>query len=458
MTRRLVLAMTGLVALVAVALALPMALIVDNDQRAAFVSRLEVEVMTAASIMASQPQAQWAVTAADVAQQTGARVVVVDPALQLIADSEQSALDRSFNRPEITSALAGLLSSDVRYSTTLGVDLRSVAAPVVQRETIVAAVRLSLPESDVDSLVARTRLSLAGFVVAVVIAAALVAWILANSISAPLRRVADVAAVLPEDLDARAEESVGPTEVRVVARTLNQTASRLSGIVRRQQRVAADASHHLRTPLTGIRLRLEAIEEVAAESAVRRDAGAAIAEVDRLNRRIDQILALARSDSGETSYAIDVRGVVQDRVAHAELIANSRGISVTADLGPGDLVVRSARGAVGGAVDELLGNALAYARTSISIDAYRDGSSVRIDVADDGPGVAEVDRPRIFDRFVRTDSAVSGGSGLGLALVRESAEAVGGDAWAEEGETGGLRVCTRWPLATPGEAPDPTRR
>ena len=189
MTRRLVLAMTGLVALVAVALALPMALIVDNDQRAAFVSRLEVEVMTAASIMASQPQAQWDVTAADVAQQTGARVVVVDPALQLIADSEQSALDRSFNRPEITSALAGLLSSDVRYSTTLGVDLRSVAAPVVQRETIVAAVRLSLPESDVDSLVARTRLSLAGFVVAVVIAAALVAWILANSISAPLRRV-----------------------------------------------------------------------------------------------------------------------------------------------------------------------------------------------------------------------------------------------------------------------------
>ena len=247
MTRRLVLAMTGLVALVAVALALPMALIVDNDQRAAFVSRLEVEVMTAASIMASQPQAQWAVTAADVAQQTGARVVVVDPALQLIADSEQSALDRTFNRPEITSALAGLLSSDVRYSTTLGVDLRSVAAPVVQRETIVAAVRLSLPESDVDSLVARTRLSLAGFVVAVVIAAALVAWILANSISAPLRRVADVAAVLPEDLDARAEESEGPAEVRVVARTLNQTASRLSCIVRRQQRVAADASDHLLT-------------------------------------------------------------------------------------------------------------------------------------------------------------------------------------------------------------------
>ena len=123
-----------------------------------------------------------------------------------------------------------------------------------------------------------------------------------------------------------------------------------------------------------------------------------------------------------------------------------------------EALLRSARGAVGGAVDELLGNALAYARTAISINAYRDGSSVRIDVADDGPGIAEGDHSRIFDRFVRAASAVPGGSGLGLALVRESAEAVGGAAWAEEGDGGGLRICTRWPVPTLGEAPDPTRR
>ena len=458
MTRRLVFAMTGLVALVALGLAVPMALIVDNDQRAALVSDLEVDAMTTASILSSQPEDQWQATTEAVAERTGARVVVVDTARQLVADSDRTALDRSFDRPEIDAALAGQLSSDVRYSATLGVDLRYVAAPVVKEERIVAAARLSLPESQVDSVIQRTRWSLAAFVAAVVVAAALIAWIIANSIAGALQRVAEVAEELPDDLEARADETKGPPEVRVVARTLNRTAERLSRLLRRQQQVAADASHHLRTPLTGVRLRLEAIEETSVDSAIQRDASAAIAEVDRLNRRIDQILALARSDAGQGAEPVDAAAVAIDRVAQAETTASARGVGLAIDVGDGVPMVLAPRGTVDRVVDELLGNALSYARSRVTVSVQRDGAWVRIDVDDDGPGIPESERAQIFDRFTRGSGAAPGGSGLGLALVRESAQASGGDAWLEASADGGLRVCTRWPVLSRDAGRGPTHR
>lgn len=456
MTRRLVLAMTGLVALVALGLAVPMAVIVDNDQRAALVSDLEVEAMTTASILASEPESAWQATTETVAQRTGARVVVVSTDRQLVADSDRSDLERSFDRPEINAALAGQLSSDVRYSGTLGVDLRYVAAPVVKDERVVAAARLSLPESQVDEVIQRTRWSLAAFVAAVVVAAALIAWIIAHSIAGPLQRVAEVAEELPDDLEARADETKGPPEVRVVARTLNRTAERLSRLLRRQQQVAADASHHLRTPLTGVRLRLEAIGDTTSDPVIQRDAEAAIAEVDRLNRRIDQILALARSDAGQGSEAVDAGAVTVDRVAQAETIASARGVELVLDVADGLPRVLAPRGSIDRVVDELLGNALSYAQSRIAVTVRPDGSSVRIDVEDDGPGLPEAEREQIFDRFTRGSAAAPGGSGLGLALVRESAQASGGDAWIESGVDGGLRVCTRWPAVSRDAARGPT--
>ena len=157
MTRRLVLAMTLLVALVAAALAIPLAVVVANDQRAAFVSGLEVDTLTTAATMSSQPSIDWQATAAATAARTGARVVVVSPERTLLADSGETDLDRPFDRPEIQAALAGSLTSDVRASVTMGEDLRYVAAPIVQNYGIAGAVRLSLPESIVDEEVQETQ-------------------------------------------------------------------------------------------------------------------------------------------------------------------------------------------------------------------------------------------------------------------------------------------------------------
>lgn len=444
MTRRIVIVMALLVAVVSVALAVPMALLVANDQRAAFVSGLAVDTLATASKMSSEPFIDWAATAEKSAQQTGARVVVVSSGRNLLADSDDSALDRTFDRVEINSALTGSLTSDVRYSQTLGEDLRYVAAPIVQNYEVIAAVRLSLPETQVDHEIRETQMWLLAFVGAVIIAAGLVAWLLARSITAPLLGLAAIARALPDDLTLRASETDGPEEVRAVGHALNETAEKLDGIVHRTQRVAADASHHLRTPLTGVRLRLEAIEDISTESAVQDQAQAATAEVDRLTRRIDQVLALARSDAGHfDEQVVDISEIVRSRVEAAAYLADERGISLNVDVNEG-VQILAGPGVVARVIDELLGNAMSYAKSRIAVRVGVEGGLAKLVVSDDGPGVSEQEHEAIFERFVRGTHSVAGGSGLGLALVREAARAHGGDAIAEADGSGGLRVIVTW--------------
>lgn len=446
MTGRLMIAMTALVAVVAAALAIPLGFIVATDQRQAFVRDLEVQALQAASLLAARPLEEWKAIAESTASATGARVVIVDADRRLVSDSDDSGLDRLFDRPEVDAALAGQLASDVRTSQTLGADLRYVAAPVIQGQSTVAVVRLSLPENQLDARIQQTEWWLVTFGVAVIAGAALVAWMVARSIAAPLDRLATIASALPDDLTLRAAESDGPSEVRAVAHALNATAVRLSGLVERTERVAADASHHLKTPLTGVRLRLEAIEDITDEDEVREQAISATAEVDRLSRRIDQVLALARSDAGaHAGDAADASAVAEDRIVAASVVAVERGLQIDARIEDG-VYVGAGVGNLARVIDELLGNAFAYARSVVRISLSQQAGKASLIVEDDGPGLPQAEREAVFERFRRGSSAVHGGSGLGLALVRESAHACGGEAWADPSDLGGLAVHTTWPI------------
>lgn len=448
MTRRLVLAMAAVVGLVAVALAVPLALTTSNAEHNRFIADLEIETLGAASILASQTPDLWGATVETTAQRTGARVVVVDASGALVADSDNSSLNRPFSRPEIESALNGQLVVDVRSSTTIGSDLRIVAAPVVQDRSVVAAVRLSLLEDEVNAEVRRTQMWLALFVLAVIISVVAIAWLIARSIGTPLEALSRVARELPDNLDLRADEHSGPAEVRDVAGALNVTAARLEGMLQRTRRVAADASHHLRTPLTGVRLRLEAIEDLTDQAAVRAEAEAATAEVDRLTRRIEQVLDLARTDAGSAvGHHVDASLVVAERCDAAAVIADERGITLHAQVAPAVIVTLSS-GAVARVIDELLANAFNYARSEVRVVLTTEAKSGLLVVEDDGPGAPPDELERIFTRFTRGSQAVPGGSGLGLALVRESVRSVGGDASAVTAEGGGMRVEVRLPTAT----------
>lgn len=448
MTRRLVISMTALVAIIALALAIPLGIAISNYQRDSFIRTLELDTLATASLMSSQPYIDWQTTANSTADRTGARVVVVDSERSLVADSDLSGIDRSFDRPEIVAALAGELASDVRPSVTLGTDLRFVAAPVIQNFKVVAAVRLSLSESAVNSVVLTAELWLAGFVASVVLAAGLVAWLLARSLAQPVDALTKIVEELPQDLSIRANENQGTKEIRKAATALNVTAQRLEGLVDRTQRVAADASHHLRSPLTGVRLRLEAISDVSKEPDIVGNADAAMHEVDRLARRIDQILLLTRSDSGIiTAQRESLSGIAIDRVEAARVIADEKNIEIQIDIE--DCFVTVPTGTCARIIDELLGNAVNYALTQVVIEVRPRGDFAELMVSDDGPGIPSGEEAaQIFNRFYRASNSVSGGSGLGLALVQESARLAGGEATAEQvSSAGGLRITVRLPLA-----------
>jgi signal transduction histidine kinase len=196
-----------------------------------------------------------------------------------------------------------------------------------------------------------------------------------------------------------------------------------------------------------VRLRLEAIEDISDQDQVKAEAQAATSEVDRLNRRIEQVLALARSDAGAAPIGPQDESVIlRERLDAASAMFAEAGVELTSSLMPGVLVT-APTGVVARVIDELLGNALQYARTRVHVDLRTVDRMAVLAVSDDGPGVPAGERDAVFERFARGSTSVPGGSGLGLALVRESVAGLGGGAQALESTWGGLTVTVRMPMA-----------
>ena len=119
-------------------------------------------------------------------------------------------------------------------------------------------------------------------------------------------------------------------------------------------------------------------------------------------------------------------------------------VSLTSSIDE-DVFIAAPSGVIARIIDELLGNALQYAKARVHVTLRRSEHDVCLSVADDGPGVPRVEREAVFDRFTRGSTSAPGGSGLGLALVRESVAGIGGSASAAESRWGGLEVSVRMP-------------
>ena len=229
-------------------------------------------------------------------RETDARVVVTDGTGLLLADSQRPHPARigfaTPGRPEIGAALAGRSVRLIRHSADLGGSLLVVAYPVLDRGRVIGAVRLSQPIAAVDSRVRRSWLAIGAVAAAVALVGMGVAWLLASSLAQPIHALGVTAGRLGKgDLEARAPEA-GPRDVADVARAMNRMADELVGLIEAQREFVGNASHQLRTPLTGLRLRLEAI---AAGPPPNADARAGLQEVDRLAGLVADLLVLARA-------------------------------------------------------------------------------------------------------------------------------------------------------------------
>jgi two-component system, OmpR family, sensor histidine kinase MprB len=234
----------------------------------------------------------------------------------------------------------------------------------------------------------------------------------------------------------------GVDEVSRLARAFNTMLEALERSQRAQRRLVADASHELRTPLTSLRTNLEVMARNGLEDAdrdrLKRDL---VAQLEELTGLVGDLVELAREDEPEPPPAEDVR--FDALVAAAVERARRHAPRVAFTLATEPALVHAVPARLDRAVANLLDNAAKYS-DRVDVRLAGDGE---LTVRDHGPGIADADRPRVFDRFYRAaDARGRPGSGLGLAIVRQVAEGHGGSVGAEAAAGGGALLRLRLPV------------
>ncbi|WP_063765383.1 sensor histidine kinase [Nonomuraea candida] len=255
------------------------------------------------------------------------------------------------------------------------------------------------------------------------------AWYGVGRVLAPVERIRrDLERISAEDLGDRVEVPPGGDEVAELAVTVNDTLARLENAVERNRRFVSDASHELRTPITALIVRLEAGLDERTEA----DWRAALDDAQRLSDIVGDLLLMARMDAGAEpgDDRFELGRLVEEEVAR-----RPGRLPVTLDLEPG-VHVRGNRLRLARVFTNLLSNADRYGDSMVRVTVTGRAGEAILEVADDGPGIPEEMRERVFERFTRLDrtrSRDAGGSGLGLPIARDIARAHGGDLHVAEG-------------------------
>jgi len=381
----------------------------------------------------------------------GGRVIVVGAQGKLLADSSvgvtQPIQYRSPARPEIGTALAGNRAQGERHSDTLGQDLLYTAVPVTNNGQVVGAVRVTQDLAAVHERIRRGVLALVAIGAFALVLGLTLAWFLAGSLSRPLRRLASTARrVEAGDLEARAEVS-GAKEQREVSAAFNDMAERLGTVLAAQREFVANASHQLRTPLTGLRLRLESARAKAGRDA-EPELEAAELEVERLARLLTSLLTLAREgDKPASARPVSLARAAERAHERWARTAEQDGRELEL-VGSGDVTIVASEEDLAILLDNLIENALRYSPTRVAVDWGRDGNEAWLAVLDEGPGLAPGEETSLFDRFARGSAGNSRpGTGLGLAIVQTLAHRWRGSASLANRLEGGTRAEVRFPVA-----------
>lgn len=244
-------------------------------------------------------------------------------------------------------------------------------------------------------------------------------------------------------------------EFDALATNLNAMLDRIEQLLQGLKEVTDNVAHDLKTPLTRLRNQAEAALRDSATPEHREQAlETVIAESDRLIRTFNALLMIARAEAGTPSGAlsdIDVSAIVADMAELYAPVAEDEGIAVETSIEP-DVTVKANRELIGQAMVNLLENAVKYAKPEgdgdgkVWVNLRRANGMVEITVADNGPGIPEVDRKRVLERFVRLEKSRSEpGSGLGLSLVDAVARLHGGSFRIEDNMPG-VRAVLELPL------------
>lgn len=461
--RRLLLAMGYVGLVVAISLALPLGATLERRAQTALENRNLLRATALAQRLSEWNLATDGLPVTErlvdgAAARYGGRVIVVDRSGMLVADSGGARRGSPYatpGRPEIIRALEGRAWSDVRFSADLGFDIMATAVPIVEEVEgtgdieVLGAIRLTQTLQESRAAVRRTLLGLAGLGATSLAVALALAWLLADSLARPLRALAATASRFGGgDLGARAGDVGTTTEVAAVAASFDGMARRVERVVRAQREFVADASHQIRTPLTGIKLQLEEARTTVEDGAARDAIRAAEREVDRLTEIVGRLLTRAGGDGAPVGATVDLR-VTADRARARWADRVGRAGRTIGAEGPTTRVAAAAA-ELDELADTLIDNALRHGRGRIDllIDVH-DGAG-RLRVTDRGAGIRDEDVERLLRRYERGPDAGPGGTGLGLAIARALVEGAGGT-FSITARDGVTTASATFPLATEGQ-------
>ncbi|MDQ6849512.1 MAG: HAMP domain-containing histidine kinase [Actinomycetota bacterium] len=378
-------------------------------------------------------------TASDVAEQIRARpsrrtvvpttggvteVQVVDANDMVIAASFES--DRHtplISRKDLASAREGQ-RFDITSPTT-GVGLR-VLAQKERSRTVLVVTDLSRVD---DSIRVLTRAALIGGPLAVLLmglATYFVVELTLRPVAALRHGAADITAA--GLADQRLPVPGAQDEINRLAVTLNAMLDRIDAATARQRTFVGDAAHELRSPLASLRVQLEVTQRIGPDGDWPSFIDEVLVDVGRLDRLVGDLLALARMDEAPRMARRHEQVRLDELV---ETVAGGyRTARVPVRVAPlSETTLDGDEDAMRRVVVNLVDNAIRYAATEVSLNIADGARAITLTVTDDGPGIPPAERERVFDRFYRLEasrSRESGGSGLGLPIVRELVRAHGG--------------------------------
>ena len=329
-----------------------------------------------------------------------------------------------------------------------------VAVPVSSNGEVRGAVRISYPARELQQRVRNYWLILSGASIAILLIVAALGAVIAGWVTRPIRQLADTATAVGEgELDVRANEDLGPPEVRELARRFNESVAALETLILEQRDFVADASHQLRTPLQALHLRLdnaqislERADDPVARAHAQSDLEAAYRDVTRLSALVESLLVLERADRarGGTIEAVSAQQLLTDRTPDWSGIAARTDTRLVIDMPNPDFEVHATRVNIEQALDNLVENACSASPASgtVTVRASVTATATVFEILDEGPGMSDEQITQAFRRFHSTAPAPRagevGGFGLGLSIAQRLIERDGGTITLHRRDTTGL--------------------
>ncbi|MFI2642975.1 ATP-binding protein [Streptomyces sp. NPDC018610] len=298
-------------------------------------------------------------------------------------------------------------AGDVIHSTATG----------EQGETV----RMEEPRSSVTREVGRTLLIIGLVALLAVIAAVLLAIRQANRLASPLTDLAETAERLGSGDPRPRHKRYGVPELDRVADVLDSSAERIARMLTAERRLAADASHQLRTPLTALSMRLEEITLTDDPDTVKEEANVALTQVERLTDVVERLLTNSRDPRTGSAVTFDIDEVIQQQIAEWRPAYRSAGRAIVSS-GKRHLRAVGTPGAVAQVLAALIENSLMHGGGTVALRTRVTGNQAVVEVTDEGPGVPADLGARIFERTISGRNS----TGIGLAVARDLAEADGG--------------------------------